>query len=370
MTKNRLDNLNIYEKEKTEEDSVENAELCEQIGRMNFMASEKEALYWKKKGLKIREKLFGKNNVENTPYYDVIVEILIINKDYKTALKWNQKSYNIREKSEFKDEYGIIKNYLLFIDIYEGLDEYELCNEYLDRTFNLLENNQEISLEKKYQYYMKLNKQYYHALKREENKELFSEMEDKCLDRAMEVVLKEYGENSIQMAQIYMGKIPKIDVVKDKDKKLDYIKRAMKIIVKEKGVEFEDDTLRKLYLQLWSLYEKEYDEREYNEDKCLGKAIAWIYQNVSEQLAFNIIKTYGYRKLGENIAREVYASLYGDIEEYENDTKIIKTEMLVWIYKNISEELVEYILKGYENEMLKNEINNILIEIKTKGEVK
>jgi len=92
MNKTREHNEKIYEKNKKEEDTLENAMLCEAIADDNLTWNPGEALYWRKKGIQIREQIYGKNDICITPYYEKIVAVLLEKGSYKEAKKWNEKS--------------------------------------------------------------------------------------------------------------------------------------------------------------------------------------------------------------------------------------------------------------------------------------
>ncbi len=57
----RAHDLEQYEKEKTPEDGIENAILCEKYSEAELPFSWDDAIFWLKKSLEIREKLYGKD---------------------------------------------------------------------------------------------------------------------------------------------------------------------------------------------------------------------------------------------------------------------------------------------------------------------
>ena len=77
MSLDRKHNEERFQKFKKEGDVLDNAILCEAIADNNLQWNPSEALYWGKQGIAIREQICGKHNIDNTPYYDKIVEILL-----------------------------------------------------------------------------------------------------------------------------------------------------------------------------------------------------------------------------------------------------------------------------------------------------
>ena len=63
-------NEEIYEKkkDKKEEYSLHNAKLCEKIADESFLFNYNEAIYWRKKSIEIREKIYGNKSIKNTKY--------------------------------------------------------------------------------------------------------------------------------------------------------------------------------------------------------------------------------------------------------------------------------------------------------------
>ena len=59
MQNERQQNNSRYESEKSD-DMLKNAELCDDISK--WSTSDRESIYWKKQGLSIREKFYGKDN--------------------------------------------------------------------------------------------------------------------------------------------------------------------------------------------------------------------------------------------------------------------------------------------------------------------
>ena len=237
----------------------------------------------------------------------------------------------------------------------------------IENTFCLLGENKEITPKEKYQAYLKLRICYSNMIEME-GKIIFleKEKEKECLDKAMEIVLEEYGEKSLEIVKVYIAKISQYQYQKDTSKQLEYIKKAMLILVEKGGIKFQG-TITTLYNQLWRIWQTEY-EIEHGikrggacDNSSLVKAIVWIYQNISQELAINIIGSYGTQKSAETIARMVYGEVYNDEKEKgRKNEQAPESKVIMWIYEYISKELAENILKNYENAFSREEINNIL----------
>ena len=87
-----------YNKLKVEGDNIKNAAICNDIADDSLTWNPSEAIYWRKKAIEIIEKHYGDSNIENTSYYDKIVNDLLEKGSYQQAAKWNKKSKKIKIK--------------------------------------------------------------------------------------------------------------------------------------------------------------------------------------------------------------------------------------------------------------------------------
>lgn len=234
MNTDRKHNEEEYHKFMKEGIVLDNAILCETIADNNLMWNPSEALYWKKQGIAIREKIFGKNNIENTPYYDKIVEVLLEKGSYKEAIKWNSKSVKIKVKERGEDFAGLLTNYLLLSEALSLLCVYDESKVAADQAYDILENNISVYDRKTvYEAYIKLTYLYaiYNIGARNHNLKVTLQNEV-CGDKSIEIAKAFYGEQSKETAEAIRNKAVTLEY--NKKEALDLFAEAIKIYMRLK----------------------------------------------------------------------------------------------------------------------------------------
>ena len=139
----RAHDLEQYEKEKTPEDGIENAILCEKYSEAELPFSWDDAIFWLKKSLEIREKLYGKNSIENIFQYEQMAYIYAHKPSHNNALKYYRKALRIREKAVGKSDLSLVEDYVCIAEIYRYIDiqNYEECAKNIFRAKQIEEEN-------------------------------------------------------------------------------------------------------------------------------------------------------------------------------------------------------------------------------------
>jgi len=277
MSQDREHNEKIYQKFKKEGDVLDNAILCEAIGDDNLLWNPYEALYWGKRGIAIREQICGKHNIENTPYYDKIVNVLLEKGSYKEAIKWNNKSMKIKIKEKGDSCAELLINKLLLSQLLSLLYNYEESKVEADLAYNTLEENIAIyDQEMAYNAYMKLLHIYsiynvgaqIHNLKTTLQPEV-------CGNKAIQIAKVFYGEQSIETAEAIRQK--GMTLKNDKQMALALFAEAIKIYMKfDKNKKYA----RTVYHNVRQKWEGE---------NVLIESAKWLYDNSSEKFVLTAI---------------------------------------------------------------------------------
>jgi len=239
-----------------------------------------EALYWRKKGIEMREKVCGKKNIENTPYYDKIVEILLEKGSYKEAIKWNKKSFNIKIQTEGKDSPQLLNNELLFAETMILLERYTECKTYLDAAYLILEDNNALLDKKtKYNAYLELMHLYsnYNIGAKYEGLEVVVNNKI-CGDKAINISKDIYGENSIETAEAL--RLKAITIKDNKTEALELFKEAIKIYMM---VEDNEKYGKQIFHDIRQKWESE---------NVLEESAKWLCKNSSKEFVLKAIKDF------------------------------------------------------------------------------
>ena len=276
MSQDREHNEKIYQKFKKEGDVLDNAILCEAIGDDNLLWNPYEALYWGKRGIAIREQICGKNNIENTPYYDKIVDVLLIKGSYKEAIKWNNKSIKIKIKEKGDSCADLLINELLLSEALSLLFNNVESKMQADQAYNTLEKNIAIYDQKMaYNAYMKLLHIYsrYNVGARIRNLKTTLQTEV-CGNKAIQIAEVFYGEQSIETAEAIRQKA--MTMKNDKQMALTLFAEAIKIYMN-----FDD----KKYARI--IYHNV--RQKWDGENVLIESAKWLYDNSSEKFVLAAI---------------------------------------------------------------------------------
>jgi hypothetical protein len=262
------------------DDLLENAMLCEMISDENFLWSTDEALYWSKKGIEIRESLFGKKSLENTPYLDKIVKILLEKGSYKEAIKWNKKSTDIKIKNKGEDTPEIVINQLYFGESMILLKKFDESKLYLDSTYFILEKN--ISLLNQaflYESYLELAFLYNRYNSWAERSGM--KVDDRCDDCGSKAVIASqelYGHDSVKTADAMRWKGI---FTKNTEEALGWFKKSIKIYL------FKEDNQKYAKQIFRDVRQKLEGQNIFNEKT--PASLRWFYENSSEDFMLKAI---------------------------------------------------------------------------------
>lgn len=259
MNNERKKNIYKYENEKGD-DLLKNAELCDNISK--WSTNDKEVIYWKKQGLSIREKFYGKDSIELTDFYIEISKILLGGGEYKKSLHYCEKALLLKEKcnSSYAD---ILDIYSVMITSYYLADEFDkgiVCGL---TALNDVRMKQINSSESVIQIMKHLVFMYEEIGQNDEMK--------KWLQKGIEKAIEWYGENSVQSAEMYIEKARYTD---DKVEKLKILKIAFETLLHQVGM--YDYRTRKAYRCIWTCWEGA-------TDKPIESALKWLKENLSEK---------------------------------------------------------------------------------------
>jgi len=279
MNKTREHNEKIYEKNKKEEDTLENAMLCEAIADDNLTWNPGEALYWRKKGIQIREQIYGKNDICITPYYEKIVAVLLEKGSYKEAKKWNEKSIKIKKKNN-KEDSVLLLNELYNAEISWLLDEYQECNMHADRAFDILNNSTyEIAGVSRDEAYLELERMYnsYNFWARDMGKEINAKGII-CGDRAIKVSVDIFDRTSLETAEAI--RLKAITMRKDKKMALNLFKQSIEIYL---NIKDNKRYAEQIFLDIRNTWERE---------NVLEESAQWLYENSSKEFLLKAIENF------------------------------------------------------------------------------
>lgn len=265
------------------EDLLENAILCEKISDENFLWWLDEALYWSKKGIEIRESLFGKKSIENTPYYDKIVKILLEKGSYKEANKWNKKSADIKIKNKGENAPEVLINQLYFGESMLLLKKQDESKVYLDNAYFLLEKNASfLEQDILYESYLELEILYsrYNSWAERSGIEVDDKVDD-CGMKAIMISEKYYGENSVKTAEAMRWKGI---FTKENEKALEWFRKSIQIYL---GVKDNDKHAQQILRDVRQKLENQNILNEKTAD-----SLKWFYENSSEEFVMKAINVF------------------------------------------------------------------------------
>lgn len=280
MNIDRQHNEEEYQKFMKDGTVLDNVILCETIADNNLMWNPGEALYWKKQGITIREKIFGKNNIENTPYYDKIVEVLLEKGSYKEAIKWNSKSVKIKIKDRGEEFAGLLTNYLLLSEALSLLYAYSESKTAADQAYDMLEKNISAYEQKMaYDAYIKLTYLYarYNIGANSHNLKVTLQNEV-CGDKSIQIAKAFYGEQSKETAEAIRNKAVTLEY--DKQEALALFAEAIKIYM---GFKDDKKSAKSVFYNI---------RQKWDSDNALLDSAKWLYNNSSEQFVLAAIEDF------------------------------------------------------------------------------
>lgn len=280
MSLDRKQNEERFQKFKKEGDILDNAVLCEAIADDNLLWNPGEALYWRKQGIAIREQICGKNNIDNTSYYDQIVEVLLEKGSYKEAIKWNSKSMKIKMKEKGGECAELLINELLLAEALSLLHKDNESKVEADQAYNILEKNiSAYDQEMAYKAYLKLVHIYSCYNIGARNQKLKTTLQNEiCGDKAIQIAKAFYGEQSIETAEAIRRKA--ITLGYDKQAAIALFAEAIKIYMKSDENKKDARTIYHNVRQKWE------------GENILVESAKWLYDNSSEKFVLTAIEDF------------------------------------------------------------------------------
>lgn len=258
----RQDNLEKFNREKKEpEISLENAELCDSIADL-WATEDKETIFWKKKGLEIREKYYGKKNLKLATYYDDIANEHLECTNYKSSLNMCKKALKIKEQNNCNFE-DVIKTYAIMMEDYSFLEDYEngiKCGVRILNTENITGVLQEIS-EDLSKVIVLLSRMYIRCGSKKEA--------EYWLNYGLNLAIETLGEDSVMAADMFALKATSFS--ESKEEKLELLKKALEIYIESFGM--QSTKSEKAFLWIWHCWDKE-------TKKPISMALEWLEKNI------------------------------------------------------------------------------------------
>lgn len=271
MSELRNKNEEIYKNQKTPNDSLKNAELCETIADYNFMWHVEEAIYWRKKALKIREKIDGKSLLNNVCCYEKIIDLLMEKGSYKEALKWSEKAQKLNEKLHINN----LSIEIYYAEIHLNLKCYNESIKHGDLAFDIITSEKFVRMKSSFKLVNRLLIFYARYIIYYDNEKKSYDKLFNCMEIALRIAQEFYGDNSIEVAIVYREKAVYLDI--SKQEKLTYLKKALDIVLS-----IGKNT--KLALEIF------YNIRGcWPASESLEEGFKWVYENVSKQFILDVL---------------------------------------------------------------------------------
>ena len=313
LSKWRADEIKRYEKNKSPEDCIENAALCERYSEGAYPFSCDDAIFWLKKALEIRETLYGKNNIENIKQYENLAYIYAEKLSHSMAIKWYKKAIMIRESYGRIPDLPLVVDYINVAKIYGHIDCYTEYEKNIFYAKQLVE--EKIPSEKSVAYYVYAvladyySGRYYHGFKPGGQKPVKPEedvlLEKDALEKMVASAIEEYGNESCEAVACLEKYIH--DTKMPPQERLDIAGKILRIYFdreeafnKRKKLfdsisDFIESNSRRIASDIWSSWSTSlwfpWDEtRNFRRTgEAVGWGMKWIKQNVSEAIAEKLI---------------------------------------------------------------------------------
>lgn len=195
-----------YNEMKVEEDDVKNASICDEIADDSLMWNPNEAIYWRKQAIEMMEKHYGNKSIENTAYYDKIVNDFMEQGSYSQAEKWNNKSKKIKRKEKGEYAYETLASELCEMEIYNSQEKFDKVPNVWEHEKISLQKNSDMETAELYNVYLKLLHIWvdYKIYTKEELDTIDAMIE--IADKAIDLAQKVYGELNMETAEAYRRK--------------------------------------------------------------------------------------------------------------------------------------------------------------------
>lgn len=308
MTNARKWNLQNYEDKRNPiEDCIENAFLCETIANSELMVEPVEAIFWQKKALDIREKLYGKNSIENVLQYERLAEYHLENNAPKSGLLIAKKILKIREKALGNEHIELANSYLSLSKIYSSyeISDYNNALLYANLSAEIEALNRCPENPVSYRTHLQLAKVYgfryfqdYQPNMAEPSKpEADTENEKQHYLLAMKSAVQEYGDTSVEAATCYQRYVHIIESCPEK--RLALSAKALQIFYPSEGA--NGSNTRQIAADIWYSWtdvhwfpwDKGNNKSMVHFDRrTIGYGIKWISENVSKEIATNLTATF------------------------------------------------------------------------------
>lgn len=326
----RAHDLAQYERTKTQEDGIENAILCEKYSETELPFSWNDAIFWLKKSLEIREKLYGKNSIANISQYERMAYIYADKPSHNNALKYYRKALRIRVKAVGKSDLSLVEDYVCIAEIYRYIDiqNYEECAKNIFRAKQIEEENRPADNPVSFYVYQGLA-DYYNVRHRtnEEGGQTSSKkptedsiLEKEALQNMVTSAIKEYGAESCEAVACLEKYIHDIEL--PTQERLEIAGKILKIYYANIGIferhkksycrplsDFINYTTSRIAADIWFSWSTGYwfpwntDEMQNLDRSCIGWGIKWIKENVSEEIAEKLIR--GFNSNDQKMIREI-----------------------------------------------------------------
>lgn len=325
----RAYDLEQYERKKTPEDGIENAILCEKYSEDELPFSWDDAIFWLKKSLEIREKLYGKNSMENISQYERMAYIYADKPSPNNAMKYYRKALRIREKTVGKSDLSLVEDYMCIAEIYSYIDiqDYEECEKNIFHAKQIEEKNRPVDNPVSFYVYQGLA-DYYGGRHRANNKggqtsskksPEDSILQKEALQNMVNSAIKEYGPESCESVACLEKYIHDIEL--PTQERLEIAGKILKIYYANIDIferhkksycplsDFINYTTRRIAADIWFSWSTSHwfpwnTNKKQNLDRSnIGWGIKWIKENVSEGIAEKLI--WGFDSNDQKMIREI-----------------------------------------------------------------
>lgn len=268
-----------YSQLKDEEDNIKNAAICDEIADDSLGWNPSEAVYWRKKAIELAESYYGKENINNTFYYDKIVNDFLEKNSYLQADKWNKKSKKIKIKEKGEYAFEIIKNELFELSINISREKYDQVPACMDHIKEILQKNPGCDSSVLYQIYMELS-----YAEGDSGVRKIRENDGYYIDRVIDLAREIYGEDSLEVVEGYRQKALGLRYMwqgeKENAEALKIFKKALLMAIK-KGAS-GGYAVMAIIRDITGCWEREV---------CYQECIKWVYHNISKEFAIDIMES-------------------------------------------------------------------------------
>jgi len=291
-----------YNTRKVEGDNIHNAFLCDEIADDCSGWDSQEAIYWRKKGIELAEKCYGKNDIRNTVYYDKIAEEYKDAGYYRQAEKWNLKSKKLKVKEKGKDSYDVLQNELAELELYVRLKEYEKFLSVLGHVNKILETKPDWGKDTLYDVYFKRADAVW-GYNNYNKESTLRTAEIEYWDDTIQLAQMFFGEDCMELAEVYRNKA---FCFNKKEERLELFRKALLIAIPHEGAQGE--TVIRIFRNVLDCWHRE--GLDPDKDGSFPKSIQWAYQNISREFVVNLIGFYSenYQQQGWEMIKALDAS--------------------------------------------------------------